>query len=68
MSDREFLMKVIIDIKNWGDRTLTLEKRVELLSLLNKYLSTLSENDKLSQALTKQTLLRQAFGCSPTKA
>ncbi len=66
--ERELLLKLIHNVKAWGDKSLPIEKRVELLGILNTYLGVLRENGKLSEGLMTQSLWRKASKCPKASA
>jgi hypothetical protein len=45
-SNRETFLRMIKDIKEWMDKSLDIEKRVELLTILNRHLGMLQERDR----------------------
>ena len=55
-------------IKEWGDKNLPIEKRVELLKILNSFLNNLNEENKLAEKITSYNKICNAFGWSKPKA
>ncbi len=67
-NDRDMLLRLINAVKNWGDHSLSIEKRVELLMILNKFLGQLYESGKLSESMFSQYAWRKSLGIPPAKA
>lgn len=51
MTDKELLINLIHEVKIYGDKNLNIEKRIDLIKILNKYLLALHEHKKIMDSL-----------------
>ena len=61
-NDRERLMKLIGQIKQWSDRELPVTLRVQILAILTATLADINEEAKLYKKATNESLLRSLLG------
>ena len=67
-NNREAFLRMIMDIKKWMDKSLDIEHRVELLSIINRHVGAICERDRHEKEMTDQLLLRRAFKCPQAKS
>jgi len=60
--DKKEIVKHINFIKNWGDKRLPIDKRVELIGLLNEFLEDMHNDGTINEDIFKHTLTHAAFG------
>jgi hypothetical protein len=57
----EKIMELIAEMKEWGDKFLPIERRVELLVILNKYLGKLRRDQVIAESIRIQSYWRNAM-------
>ena len=62
------ILKLINIVKTWSDHSLPIEKRIELLAILNKFLVDYHENNRLFEFISLQCAWRKSSGIPIPKA
>ena len=60
--DNSRLLQLISQIKNYSDKNLHIQDRVQILAILTSHLAAYYEEAKLIEKANQEVLLRQALG------